>query len=184
MSQADETSFYFQLSHQDIVVYIYPETYTHCSVAIGKTEVILPPPVLPFKSPAVLNCKLKIVYNQHIDEEDPYIYVNHIDRKIYKLLPLQDVSNKLSHEQKQLIQQSMSATTHNQYTPPSTISPALLKALTTDQSESGRVDAYHQKSEQSTPENHYIAPLSSRIRRLPTPSVQSPKESSRCCFLF
>lgn len=184
MSQSDNTSFYFQLSHQDIVVYIYPETYTQCYVAIGKTEVLLPEPLLPFKSPAVFNCKLKIVYNRQEDEEDPYIYVNHIDRKIYKLLPLQDVSDKLSYEQKQLIQQSMSATTRNQYTPTSTISPVLIKALTTNQSYPDHLDSGHHKSEQSTPEYHTIAPLSSRIRRLPTPSVPSPKESCKCCFLF
>jgi hypothetical protein len=175
VGQTGEKSFYFQLSHQDVVVHIHPESYTQCFVAIGKIEVLIPQPILPFKSPAVLNCKIKVIFDKSVDDSEPYIFVNHIDRKIYKLLPLQDVSQ----EQKHYLENKSPYEAHA--TPSSTISKSLIKALTsrqpTPEMEPNPITPAHITPNPITPAHAH------RIQ--PSPNLVSQKEeSSRCCFLF
>lgn len=87
--------YYYQLSHQDIVTEIYPTNFLHCHISIGNVEVLIHPMKLPFRSPSILNCKLKITYANKI--ESPHLLIQDVYRKHYKVSALQDVTLQSSY---------------------------------------------------------------------------------------
>ena len=166
--------YYYKLSHQDIVKEVYPPNFLHCHISIGNVEVLIHPMKLPFQSPSILNCKLKVTYANKT--ESPHLLVQDMHRRHYKVLAMQDVpveESPLSH----VSQGSRGADGSG---PSPILVVALAQGTTTLEEHSTRHPSRHpsQYPTQHPSRHPTQPPLRSLKRKSPDMENKSPKSKS------
>lgn len=78
---------YFPVTNQDLVLDIQPATYHSCFIVIGPVEILILPSSLPFRSPSILNCKFKVVYDTP-PSSPPRLRLRDVSQRTYDISAL------------------------------------------------------------------------------------------------